>query len=134
MSVVAIRGALETQLNAFATAQSLPVAWENVPIGGAKPHLRVNLLPAPTVSDTLDGLHRGYRGVLQVLVVCDINRGTGRGGEIADALAAAFPVNYLLPGAGLTVQITGPASVAPGLQGEAEYVIPVSIPYRADTT
>ncbi|MGY3265801.1 phage tail terminator-like protein [Lysobacter sp. HA35] len=135
MSNALVRAALETRLATWAAARTpaLPVAFENAKAGPALPYLRVNLLRATTTSATLDGAHRAYRGLLQVSIVAPIDAGPGVAEGIADEIAALFPVNQAMTASGLTVRTIGPASVAPALQHESDYTVPVSIPYRTDT-
>lgn len=135
MSQKLIRAALESRLATWAAARSaaLPIVWENAKAAPGLPHLRVHLLPAPTTSDTLDGAHRAYRGVFQVSVVGPIDAGPGTTEAIADEIAALYPMNLRLPNGAITVQVTSPASPAPALQRAADYTVPVSLRYRADT-
>ena len=136
MSLSLVRSAFESRLAIWAAARTpaLPIVWENAKASPALPYLRALLLPAPTTSETLDGLHRAYRGVFQVSVVAPIDGGPGVASGIADELAALFPMDLRLPSGVLTVQVTRPASAAPALQHESDYTVPVSLSYRADTT
>jgi hypothetical protein len=130
----AIRAAFESRLASFATARGLSVAWENLKFKEPEAlYLRAAMLPAPTTSDDLAGSHRSYRGALQVLIVAPINIGAGEALNLADALGDHFPVNLALTSGGVTVTVTQPASIAPALQSETRYTVPVSIFYRADT-
>ena len=137
MSTQTIREALDGRLTTWATARvpALRVAHENVPFtpAGGETYLRASILPARTVSDDLEGDHRGYRGVFQISIVCPINVGAGAAGNIADEIAALFPVNLRLTREGMTVQVITPASVAPALPHESDFTVPVSFEYRADT-
>lgn len=138
MSQKKCRAAYESRLKAFAAAQSpaLEVAYENAqftPTVGAI-YLRCYQLPAPTQAADLEGAHRAYTGVFGVNVTAPINVGAGAALTIADALAAYFVNNARLTVSGLAVQQITPASIAPALQLEDRYVIPVSWQYRADTT
>jgi hypothetical protein len=129
-----IRAAFESRLASFATARGLSVAWENISFDEPEAlYLRAAMLPAPTTSDDLAGVHRGYRGALQVLIVAPIHIGAGEALNHADALADHFPVNLALTSGGVTVRVTRPASIAPALQSETRYTVPVTIFYRADT-
>jgi hypothetical protein len=132
-----VRAVLESRLDTWAAARSpaLQVTWKNVPadpVNGAT-YLRAFLLQAPTRSEDLAGAHRAYLGVFQVSIVLPINGGTGAGLDIADELEALFPVNGRYTSGSVTVQIVSPASPGPGIDEPDAYVIPVSIPYRADT-
>ena len=135
MSQKLIRAAYEGRLNTWAAARSpaLPVAWENKPF--TKPagaYLKAFLLPAATDAPDLAGALRTYRGVFQVSVVVPINTGPGAAMGIADELAALFVVNARLTNT-VTVQQITPCSIAPALQTESEYIVPVSFTYRCDT-
>lgn len=136
MSQALVRAAFESRLATWAAARSpaLPIAWENAKAAPALPYLRVALLPAPTVSQTLDGLHRAYRGVFQILIVAPLDVGPGAAEGIAAEIAALFPMNLRIASGVLTVQTTSPASPAPALQHASDFTVPVSIAYRADTT
>lgn len=137
MSNASVRAALESRLATWAAARSpaLAVVWENVPSDPAQgqSYLRAFLLPADTESQDLEGLHRGYRGLLQVSVVVPINTGPGAAVGIADELAALFPVNGRYTSGSVTTQIIGPASAGAAQQEPQAFALPVSIPYRADT-
>ena len=136
MSTKLCRQAIEARLYGWASTRSpaLPLAWQNVaytPTTG-QTYLRGTLLPADTASNDLKGDHRGYRGVYQVDVCAPINAGPGAAEGIAAELDALFPVNLRITVSGLAVQITGPASVGPAAQVDTHFILPVSIPYRAD--
>lgn len=135
MSQVLIRAALEARLSIWAAARTpaLPIAWENTKAAPPLPYLRVAFLPARTTSDTLDGVHRAFRGVFQINVVAPIDAGPGLASGIADEIAALYPVNLRLPNGVITVQVTTPASAAPALQHDSDFTVPVSLTYRADT-
>lgn len=137
MSQKLCRQAYEARLATWAAARSpaLAVSYENTqanPATGAT-HLRASLLPAETASEDLAGAHRAYRGVFQVSLYVPINTGPGAAAGIADELAALFVLNARLTAGAITVQQISPASIAPALQVENYYVIPVSFQYRADT-
>lgn len=137
MSQKVIRAIYEARLATWAAARSpaLSVAYENqpfTPVTGAT-YLKASLLPAPAGSDDLAGAHRRYGGVFQVSVYAPINVGSGAANGIADELAALFVLNARLTSGAVTVQQVSPATVAPALQIENHYVIPVSFAYRADT-
>ena len=135
MSQKLIRAAYEGRLKTWADARGTPltVAWENRPF--TKPagaYLKAFLLPATTDAPDLAGALRTYRGVFQVSVVAPINTGPGAAMGIADELAALFVVNARLTNT-VTVQQITPCSIAPALQTESEYIVPVSFTYRCDT-
>lgn len=131
------RGLIEGQLAAWATAHApvLPVAWENVPFVPTTgiTYLRGTLLPAATASPDLAGQLTTWLGVYQIDVRAPINAGPGAAEGIGAEIAALFPLNQRLTGAGLTLQIMTPASAAHAVQDADRYVVPVSFKYRADS-
>ena len=134
MSQTIIRRALEKKVATWATAAGIPVAYENVGfVAHATAYARVNLLPAQTLSQTLDKLHRGYSGVFQVTLVMPIGAGPAAAETLAASLAAAFPPQTVIVESGVTVYITEPMSPAPAIQDEDRYLVPVSCPYVANT-
>lgn len=137
MSQKACKAAIESRLATWAAARSpaLRIAWENVtftPANG-ETYLRAFLLPADTASQDLAGTHRAFRGVYQVNVSVPLAVGAGAALGIVAELDALFPVNLRITSAGVTTQITGPASAGPADQDASHYTVPVSITYRADT-
>jgi hypothetical protein len=130
------RAAYEGRLATWAAARTpaLRVAYENAPFTPVtgETYLAPALLPAQTESEDLQGVLRTYLGVFQVLVSAPINSGPGAAMGVADELAALFTNNLRLTVSGLTVQQITPASVAPALQDESRYIVPVSFTYRAD--
>lgn len=136
MSQKRVRAAYEGRLATWAAAHIPPlqVAYENTPFDApAVLYLRANLLPATTTSDDLAGALTTYRGVFQINVVAPINAGPGAALTVADQLAALFLVNARLTVSGMTVQQVTPCSIAPALQSDTSYIVPVSFQYRADT-
>lgn len=137
MSNASVRAALESRLSTWAAARvpALSVVWQNVPADPLQgtTYLRAFLLPAPTQSDDLEGLHRARLGVFQVSIVLPISVGPGAADGIADELNTLFPVNGRYTSGSVTTQIITPASPSQGFQDEATFIVPVSIGYRADT-
>lgn len=137
MSAKRIRALYEGRLKTWAAARvpALPVSYENVPYTPTtgSTYLKCFLLPATTTSEDLAGALTTYRGVFQVSVCAPINKGAGAALGIADELAALFVVNARLTATGFTVQQITPCSVAPALQDDTHYIVPVSFTYRADT-
>lgn len=129
------RSLIEAQLSAWAVAQSLPVAWENVPFmpTAGVTYLRGTLLPAATSAPDLAGDLRTWLGIYQIDVMTPINAGPGGAENIAAQIAALFPLNQRLSGIGLTLQVMTPPSAAHAVQDADRYVVPVSFKYRADS-
>jgi hypothetical protein len=136
MSNALIRAAFESRLSAWAQAQTPPIliAYENVPfVQPTGRYLRSYLLPASTISKTLDRLHRQYTGVYQASIVMPLNAGPGDGQVLAAALDALFPIQTPLTQGGIKVILLTPMSAGPAMQDVNNYLIPVSCQYRADT-
>ena len=136
MSQKRIRAIYEGRLKTWADARSpvLRIAFENVPFTPAngETYIKAFVFPAMSVNLDLAGASTTYRGVFQASVCVPINNGSGAASGIADELAALFVPNTLLTDGVVTVQQVTPASIAPALQGESEYIVPVSFTYRAD--
>lgn len=133
MSQAKIRAAFETRLAAWAATKSLPVAYENASFTQpAEAYVRVFVLPAATTSETMDVLHRGYKGVIQVTVVLPLDAGSQQAQGIAAELDALLP----MPGFnhdGIRVNMTAPMSMRPAIKEEGRYAFPISGNYRVDT-
>ena len=90
MSIVAIRTALETHLNAL--APSLSTAWESVPfvpVAGT-PYQQVNLLPSDTLNPSMGDNHYREKGIFQVTLCYPSNVGVKTITTRADLLCAWF--------------------------------------------
>lgn len=134
MSQKLIRSLLQSRLSAFATARTIPVAWENVSFTPpAGQYLRFNLLKAPTDSADLAGAHREYSGVCQISVFVPKGKGPTDAETLAADLAEPFPLNDRLASGGFVVHITSPCSEGPPITGDTHFMVPVSFNYRADT-
>ena len=137
MSQKRIRAIYEGRLKTWADARSpaLRIAFENVPFTPAngETFIKAFVFPAMSVNLDLAGASTTYRGVFQASVCVPINKGSGAALGIADELAALFVSNALLTDGVVTVRQLTPCSVAPALQGESEYIVPVSFQYRLDT-
>ena len=136
MSDALIRAAFESRLKAWAAAQTppIPVAWENVPFNPPKTrYARAFVLPAPTVSLTLDRTHRQRKGVYQVTLVMPIGSGAGAAAALCASIDAAFPIGTLLTQGGLTVTLLTPFSPATAIQEPERFAVPVSAQYQADS-
>lgn len=132
MSQAIIRAAFETALKTWATANSLPVQWQNT-ILDPEPaaYVRTFLLPAPTEAPDVQRLGREYLGVWQVSIVRPIGEGPGQGEALADSLAAVFPPATPIVRSGLSIYILQPLSPAPAVSEGARHVLPCSLSYRA---
>jgi hypothetical protein len=135
MTQAIIREAFETRLKTWADARTpaLPYAWENVPFtptAGAR-YVRATLLPAPTLSATLDRGHRNYRGIFQVSFHMPVGIGAGAFESLLASLDSTFAASFTQDG--VLVYLTKPFSAAPAIQDKDRYVVPVSCEYAAHT-
>ena len=137
MSEKRIRAIYEGRLKTWADARSpaLRIAFENVPLNPAngETYLKVFLFPAQAVNLDLAGESTTFKGVFQVSIVVPISKGSGAALGIKDELSALFVSNALLTDGVVTVRQLTPASAAPALSGDSEYIVPVSFQYRADS-
>ncbi|UQT02599.1 hypothetical protein CHIBITOTORO_00630 [Serratia phage vB_SmaM-ChibiTotoro] len=92
------------------------------------------LLPAITTTPFLAAESLVFVGVYQVLVVGVADVGADHATQIAETVAAAFPVNdQLATDTTLRIFIDQPPSVGAGIAEQTSYNVPVSVNYRADS-
>lgn len=130
MSWDAIRDALEGPVVAYATGAGIEVVPENVkaPRTHDGTHLRLHMLPAPTVPSTMGAT--GYderKGIFQITVKTHLGLGTKAGADIVDALVAAYR-RQILTSAGTTVE-TRAAWPGTGQPDGDFYAVPVSVSF-----
>jgi len=130
-----IRAALESALATYATGAGLGVAYENVPFTPTEgvTYLRAFLLPAATASDDLGRAHRRFEGVFQVSICLPLGTGPAAGEAILAALGAAYVPATPITRSGVRIFLLQPLSPAPGIREPDRWVIPCSVPYRADS-
>ena len=133
MSYDAIRAALETQLNAFAVAQELPVAFEN---GDYRPSegeefLQTFLLVGQPSAESIgtNGVER-LNGLYQININSHRNVGSGVAFRRADEIAAEFPAGAELAHDGVTVSVARSWPSPAILRGDW-FVVPVSVSWFA---
>jgi hypothetical protein len=132
MSQKIVRVALETVVNTFAAAQSLTVAWENMPFTPpAGAYLRAFIIPSQTTSASLARTDRRYGGFLQIDLMMPIDQGAGPAETLLAALVTAFNPATVLTSSSVRVNILQPASAAAPIQEPNRYVVPVTVPYEA---
>lgn len=108
-------------------------AWPNVGYGGTKPYFEVQNAAANRSQPALNGGTLYEEGRLSVAVIVDVDTGETAANDCADAVSALYPkgLSIIIPNGAVT--ITGPATIAPGYRDEADWRVPVTIPYRART-
>lgn len=131
MSTAAIRAVFEGALNTWATANSVPVVWENTLVNAPAPakHVRATLLTGAGRTLTMEG-DAELVGVFQVTVITTVNVGPHQSDVLCDSLAAAFNPSTPL-GSSPKVWLTSPMSRGPAAQTETTYQVPMSAAYWA---
>ncbi|MDQ0462628.1 hypothetical protein QO010_000376 [Caulobacter ginsengisoli] len=130
MSLIAIRGALETALGAMTPA--LATAWENrgfEPSPGT-PYQRATLIMAMPDDAEIGGRH-AERGFLQVDLCYPPGAGSGAAAGRAALIKAGFRKGTSLTASGVLVLITATPQVLPHHIDAERYVLPMRIPFRA---
>lgn len=135
MSHLIIKAAFETRLATWAAAQSppLPVAFENddfQPTTGT--FVAGFLVPAETVSLTLDQTHRQYKGLYQVSIYGEVDVGTGYLIGLAESLDTIFSPASPLVQSLIKIYVTRPMSLGPAIQDGGHFILPVSFEYHLD--
>jgi hypothetical protein len=134
MSQQKIRAALETAFAAWATTNTVAVAWQNkpyTPVTGTK-YCRPYLLPATTQNPSLGDAHKRMIGIFQVSLYLKLGDGPGAAETLADSLCSTFARGNGFTASGVTVRILESPSIRPAFNDEGWYVVPVDIPYQAD--
>jgi hypothetical protein len=128
-----MRAALEQKLATWATANSLPVQWQNTVLDPQPAsYVRSYLIPHDTTSDDIERQHRSYSATFQVSLVLPINQGPGAADVLTASLAAAFPPATPIASGALRVFVLQPMSQAAPINEPDRYVVPCSAPCRAD--
>lgn len=128
MSYTEALAALQGVVKTYATAQSLPVVWDNTEAAPthAAAFLQCSFLPGQSTGRTLGPTGADEKpGIYQVSV--NVHRGRGAGAALghADALVAAFKRQRLTVG-GTTVHAFR-AWPGPAFESGDRYVVPVSV-------
>lgn len=135
MSDAIIRRLLEVRLNAVSGGFS--TAFENAPFRPVTgvPYQQVWLMPGQTQAPTLPagGLKREV-GFLQVSLFYPENEGSANAAARAEAIKAQFPHGLVLTEGAVRLTVDLPPYTSRGFQDGGRYVLPLTIPYRADVT
>lgn len=130
MSLLAVRNALETALNAMSPA--LATAWENspyTPVNGT-PYQRVYLLAAEPDNPEMGG-HVTERGFLQISLCYPLDAGPNAAMTRAELIRTTFPRGAAFTASGITTQIERTPEIAPALIEDDRYVVPVRVRFFA---
>lgn len=127
-----INEALRAYILKFGRDNQLKVAWPNIPFSDTEStYLKVHIMPASKDNLGLSLDMPVFRGILQVNVVGKAGEGESQLMNIADKLS-----NYLENGAQITnsIYLNGESDVLPPIANSPNYTIPVSVPYRCNST
>ncbi len=130
MSLLAVRNALETALNAMSPA--LATAWENAPytpINGTA-YQRVYMLAAEPENPEM-GRHVIERGFLQVSLCYPLDAGPNAAMARAELIRSTFPRGAAFSASGVTTQIERTPEIAPAQIEDDRYVVPVRVRFFA---
>lgn len=137
-----IEKALLDRVVSLVLSPVLLVAWPNRPFPGkdssgvaiAKPltYLAVSILPNNNTRFLLDGSGPSmYQGILQIVVVSPLDKGTQTPTRIAGLVAEHFPADMALFSGGTRVTLTKAPDVASPLKNDVSWDVPISIYYEA---
>lgn len=136
MSHTRIAALLEARLGEWADAHDIPVAWENNSFDPPNEGLYLQAYAMPATTTTIDLAEKLHvlPGVWQINVIAKAGKGVEPARELADQIAALFPVGLAMTEGTLICYIHTPPTVHRGIPSDTRYVIPVSMSYRADIT
>jgi hypothetical protein len=132
MSIVNIRAALETRLNAMTPL--LATAWEGVPFTPVTgtPFQQINILYNETENPTLgDAMYR-VRGFMQVLLCYPPGTGPKAASARAELVRNQFQRGLGLSSGGTDVLIDRTPTIAPAIIDGDRYRLPVTVYFSAD--
>jgi len=131
VSIVSVRTALETKLNAM--TPSLSTAWENVPftpVTGTA-YQRAYLMPATPANPTMgDGYYR-EQGIFQVTLRYPLQAGPKTAADRADLIRAAFKRGTTLTSGTVSVIIERTPEIGQGRVDGDRWALPVKIRWYA---
>jgi hypothetical protein len=107
------------------------LAWQNHDAPQVRPYASVQIVRVSTTTPTMAGLAKLHRGYVIVTAVTDFGGFTDDGMEIADAVAAAFPMARRLTAGDGQVTITKPPETLQGFRDGPDWRQPVRIDYQA---
>lgn len=134
MSVKSIRQALEVALNTWATANTTPIAWQNVPYKPSEGsvYVRASLIPAETLNPTLGDAFNRKIGIFQLLIYAKEGNGNSASETLADSLLTYFARGESFTAGSITVRILESPSISPAINDGGWYIVPVSVRYSVD--
>lgn len=137
-----IERALMNRVTSLVLNPVLPISWPNFdfpgknPDGTAKPmpasYIRVQHFPNRNTRLTLGSNDPVWRrGFLQLTVVTPLNKGAEPAKEIAGKIAEYFPADLPLDYGGVRVRVVTAPDVAPEIETDISWDVPVSVYYES---
>lgn len=130
MTLLAVRAALETALNAMSPA--IDTAWENrpyTPVQGT-PYQRVYLLAAEPDNPEI-GTMATERGFMQVTLCYPLGEGPGAAMTRAELIRSTFKRGNAFTASGIVTQIERTPEIAPAMVEDDWYCLPLRIRFFA---
>jgi hypothetical protein len=132
MSIVSIRAALQTKLNAMTPA--LATAWENAPYTPVEgtPYQAAYVMPASPENPTMgDGFFRMV-GIFQINLFYPLQAGTATAEARAELIKSTFERGTSMTSGGVTVVANKTPEISQGRADGDRWMIPVKIRWYAD--
>lgn len=137
-----IEKALLDRVASLTLVPALPVAWPNVDFPGKDSNGVPNAMPASyiivqhfpnkntrlTFGSTDPSWRRGF---LQLTAVTPLNKGSLAAKEIAGKIAEHFPADLPLDYSGVRVRVVMAPDIAPEIETDVSWSVPVSVYYEA---
>lgn len=135
MSHKRVRAALESRLNTWGTNNNVPIVFDNVANSNTQPiFITSNLIPAETQNPSMGVLHERFTGTFRVLVRHqNLGKGMGASETYAESIQDFFQRGLMLTASGLNIWIENTPSIRSQFIDGMYIIIPVDIPYRADS-
>ncbi|NHB92972.1 phage tail terminator-like protein [Photorhabdus cinerea] len=133
MSTSKIISLIKAYVGDWAAKYNFPVEYSNIEFTDTESmYLQCHVMPAATDNIGLALDMQIYRGIVQVNIVTKAGRGEAEALSISEQLCNLLKNGYEIVDDDFKVYFNGEPTVYPGIQNHVHYVIPVSVPYRAD--
>lgn len=134
MSIVSVRAALETKLNAM--TPSLATSWENLPytpVAGT-PYQAAYVIPATPDNATMGDAYYREQGIFQVSLFYPLQAGAGVAAARAQLIRTAFKRGTSMTSGSVTVRIDKTPEIGQGRVDGDRWHVPVKIRWFAGIT
>jgi hypothetical protein len=116
----------------LAAIPGIPKTWPNQDFDpkapGNVPYIACTIVRAGTSDDTLDSVAPIVVGRLIATVVVLRGSGEGRANDIAEQVAALFPMGAQITAPGFVTDVIQPPHIREGMSDGAYWRVPVSVP------